>query len=95
MKLHSAIEKLCAIAPRGANWLCFVGRIGIPFWQSERGEGLYWICDGLTAGAGWEWTCSNSSPSAIDLKTGDVHLQDERGEITVVTQAEWSAVPEE
>lgn len=81
-------------APEWARWLCFSWK-GYAWWQDVRGGGCYWqsahadeMYEEFYEAHGIE------KDAAIDLATGDVHLQDAQGRITVVPRREWEGITE-
>lgn len=84
---NTDLENIRAVAPKWAGWLCYTPR-GNVFWQAYRGERICWWNGGRIEK--WPKGCFAAKGIAIDLKTGDIHVQ-HAGKIVVVSLAEWSA----
>lgn len=87
---HPDLRAIFALKPKWAKWLtsCFaaVGR-----WQSTRGDSDVWNDQYAQQHEIAFWDLPPGY-FAINLRTGDCHLQDyATGEITVVPYAEWAA----
>jgi hypothetical protein len=90
-ELHPTIQRIKDAGPEWARFLRS-GRMGLAWWQSERGNG---------PGFRWDYgrldeVCRPAvfdpdAPFCIDLTTGAIHLQDASGHITIVPQDEWVA----
>jgi hypothetical protein len=91
MKLHRDVVAIKRAAPKWANWLCFCWD-RCADWQTHRGTGRVWVPDEVSS---VEFAVENLPHDfgvfAIDLQTGDVHLQDAEERVTVVPQATWVA----
>lgn len=93
MKLSPLLQPLADLAPEWATHVVWTGD-GTAHWQDRLGDGPHWLD---WRGPGWErhelFPAAHDVTElvAIDLRTGDIHLQSADGSITEVTQAEWGA----
>jgi hypothetical protein len=94
MTLHPTIQAIRDAGPGWANWL-IKPDTGSMWYQSERGTGPLWSTNGDGAYVEASWSEDRRGGWAIDLRTGDIHLQDDDGNITIVPQDEWVAVGED
>ena len=90
---HPYLTAIRAGAPEWARWLCT--NDGHVWWQANRGHGKAWFGEGEMANFDTAWRVGNVvlprdfGSVAIDLISGDIHLQDAPGLIVVVPMAEW------